>query len=144
MLAHLKSHKIESFSKKYVKEKSERGELIYSSGRLLPRQWDHQYEMARTICWSAPSRNPNYFVEKSGRTVTEKKSSVLVDTTSLNFLLKEKLPVDVNGKTFHWLHSGWPLWVHFQEETSQRVAICLCRILPPLPTRPPDLPTFQK
>ena len=43
MLAHLKSHKIESFSKKYVKEKSERGELIYSSGRLLPRQWDHQY-----------------------------------------------------------------------------------------------------
>ena len=36
-----------------MNEKSERGELIYSSGRLLPRQWDHQYEMARTICWSA-------------------------------------------------------------------------------------------
>ena len=41
--------------------------------------------------------------------------------------------------TFHRLHSGrllWPLWVHSQSETSQRVAICLCQILPPLPTRP--------
>ena len=31
-----------------LREKSERGELIYSSEGLLPRQWDHQYEMART------------------------------------------------------------------------------------------------
>ena len=29
-----------------------------------------------------------------------------------------------------------PLWTHSREETSQRVAICLCQILPLLPTRP--------
>ena len=139
-----KSTKMESFFwEKCGREKWKRRAYLFLREALTPSVgssiWDGQDNMlVRTV------KKSKLFRREIGEDSNWKKSSVLVDTTSLSFTLKEKLPVDVNGKTFHWLHSGWPLWVHFQEETSQRVAICLCQILPPLPTRPPDLTTLLR